>query len=144
MFYMNNIRSVPSFVNYIFLKIYEIMSFLKKQAAFAINSGKRLKQQHFDDYARFEVALRGGFTLLNFTALSGVVSGQSSSNVMGRVLALAISFNSSSEKASSSFIVLDILFIFTIILHLNILLFRLFGLSGIVIFNLPDASRGFK
>lgn len=44
---------------------------------------------------------RTGFTRRNFTARSGVVSGQSSSKVMGMVLARSNSFNSSGVKANS-------------------------------------------
>ena len=44
---------------------------------------------------------RTGLTRLNFIARSGVVSGQSSSKVMGMVLARSNSFNSSGVKASS-------------------------------------------
>ena len=44
---------------------------------------------------------RTGLTRLNFIARSGVVSGQSSSNVIGMVLARSNSFNSSGVKANS-------------------------------------------
>ena len=44
---------------------------------------------------------RTGLTRRNFIARSGVVSGQSSSNVIGMVLARSNSFNSSGVKANS-------------------------------------------
>lgn len=59
--------------------------------------------------------LRGGFTLLNFTALSGVVSGQSSSNTIGFFLASVSSFISSSVKANSLANSIEIFSVFTII-----------------------------
>ena len=46
---------------------------------------------------------RTGLTRLNFMARSGVVSGQSSSKVMGMVLARSNSFNSSDVKINSFF-----------------------------------------
>ena len=66
-------------------------------------------------YAPWAFTLRGGLTRRNFNARSGVVSGQSSSKVMGIFLACSSSASSSFVKASSFCISADNLFTFTII-----------------------------
>ncbi|MBQ6357675.1 MAG: hypothetical protein IJI97_01800 [Clostridia bacterium] len=50
----------------------------------------------------FGVDRLGGFTRRNRMALSGVVSGLSSSKVMGNILARSNSFNSASVKGNAS------------------------------------------
>ena len=66
-------------------------------------------------YAGVPAVFLRGLTLLKRSALSGVVSGQSASNVIGIVLAFSSSFFSSSEKASSLFISSLSSIIFTIV-----------------------------
>ena len=61
------------------------------------------------------VLLRGGLTLLNLTAFYDVVSGQSSSKVIGMFFAASSSSSYSFVKASSFFSSTDISIIFTII-----------------------------
>lgn len=68
------------------------------------------------DYAPWaSILLRGGLTLLNLTARSGVVSGQSASNVIGIFFAASSSASSSFVNASSCFSSIDISLVFTII-----------------------------
>lgn len=66
-------------------------------------------------YALFSILVLGGFTRLNFSACSGVVSGQSVSKMIGFSLASSSDFFSLSEKESAAIISFDISLAFTII-----------------------------